>query len=90
MVTVQFYMSDDNLAAFFENAGFDTQVKTVSAHTPAYHNREIPMLIDKLHVRVNNDEFKPADEVYQAIMKRRMITPDPTTIAIANEILNND
>lgn len=89
MMAVQFYMSDKNLAEFFNNAGFDTEIKTVTDYVRAYHNKTQEIKIDKLHVNVNG-KLKPADEAYRDIMTRRMLMPDPTTIEIANEILNND
>lgn len=87
--TVEFYLSDEDLAAFFKNAGFETKLKTVTEYIPAYHHKTEQITTVKLHVVVNG-EFKRADKLYGKIMTRRMTTPDPTTIAIANEILNND
>lgn len=89
MITVQFYMNDKDLAAFFENAGYKTKIIVLEDYVPAYHNKMRSIQIDVLHV-VTDNGVRPAKEVYQEIMRRRMVTPDPTTIAIANEILNND
>ena len=86
---MNFYMSDKDLAAFFKNAGYETEMKQVEQHLPAYHNRVEPIKFDKLHVKING-QLRPADEVYGEVMRLRMVTPDPTTIKLVNEILNND
>ncbi|WP_297096445.1 hypothetical protein [uncultured Draconibacterium sp.] len=83
------YLSDKDLVEFFENAGFETAIMAVEEHFPSYHGKVETMVIDKAHVVINGT-YHRADEVYQQVMCRRMVVPDPTTIAIVNEILNND
>ncbi len=82
-------MSDKDLAEFFKNAGYETEMKEVTEHCPAYHNRVEPIKFDKLHVR-GNGQLKAAVDVYGEAMRRRMVTPDPITIKLIKEILNND
>lgn len=83
---LQLHLTDDDLRGFFRKLGINTKMQEVPEYRNAYHNRLVETSKDILVVEMNGQQHV-ASAIYEAYIKRRLLTPGTDDFSLIRELI---
>jgi hypothetical protein len=85
---IQLHITDNDISGFFRKLGIETKMQEVIEYRSAYHNKLVEHPRDIPVIEMNGNRHS-AYAIYEAYIKRRLLTPGTDDYTLIRELSAN-
>ena len=86
---LKIHLTDNDLRAFFDRAGYVTKTEALISYQSVSHGRLREVETDTLMV-VTPSRLYRADELYEKLMRAMAVNPDQRTVTELDKLIENE